>query len=69
MERSVPAHARDVETPPGLSLADIALAARAAGHYSVVCADCHAAPGQPRASWMALYPPPADLTEAEVGDI
>ncbi|MEQ9568731.1 MAG: cytochrome c [Longimicrobiales bacterium] len=68
MERSVRSHAQDVEIPEDISLTDTALAERAAGHYSVVCADCHAAPGQPQAPWMVLYPPPADLTRSDVVD-
>ena len=66
MERSVERHARDVQVPRGMSLSDTALADRAAGHYSVVCADCHGAPGQAPASWLQLYPAAADLTRRDV---
>lgn len=64
MERSVRAHAR--ELPAGTNSNDPHLAARAIGHYAAACAPCHAAPGQPRAPWMVLYPEPADLTRPEV---
>jgi hypothetical protein len=66
MKQSVRRHANGVQIPTGVSLTDPALAERAAGHYSVVCASCHAAPGKPQAPWMVLYPPPADLTRADV---
>lgn len=65
MEVSVRHHARDVTIPAGVDLRDPALAERAIGHYSVACAQCHAAPGHPAAPWMVLYPAPADLTQAE----
>lgn len=65
MELSVRNHARDVTIPAGVDLRDPALAERAIGHYSVACAQCHAAPGHPAAPWMVLYPAPADLTRTE----
>ena len=65
MELSVRNHARDVTIPAGVDLRDPALAERAIGHYSVACAQCHAAPGHPAAPWMVLYPAPADLTKTE----
>jgi mono/diheme cytochrome c family protein len=65
MELSVRHHARDVTVPAGVNLRDPALAERAIGHYSVACAQCHAAPGHPAAPWMVLYPAPADLTTTE----
>ena len=68
MERSVKHHAADVEIPPGVDLRDPALAEGAIGHYSVACATCHGAPGEPRAPWMVMYPPPRELTDAEVVD-
>lgn len=66
MELSVRSHARDVTIPAGVDLRDPALAERAIGHYSVACAQCHAAPGHPAAPWMVLYPAPADLTKTEI---
>ncbi len=66
LEASVRSHARDVAIPPGIDLGDPGLAERAIGHYSVACAQCHAAPGHPAAPWMVLYPAPADLTRADV---
>lgn len=68
MVQSVRHHARDIQVPTGVDLADPALAERAVGHYSIVCAACHAAPGEPRAAWMALYPPAPDLTRPETID-
>lgn len=65
METSIQAHARGVTIPAGVDLRDPKLAERAIGHYSVACAQCHAAPGHPAAPWMVLYPAPADLTTAE----
>lgn len=65
MEVSVRHHARDVTIPAGVDLRDPALAERAIGHYSVACAQCHAAPGHPAAPWMVIYPAPADLTKTE----
>lgn len=66
MERSVRRHAAEVEIPPGVDLRDPALAERAIGHYSVACATCHGAPGEPRAPWMVLYPAPRELTDPAV---
>ena len=66
MEHSIRKQARAVSIPEDVDLQDPALAERAIGHYSVACASCHAAPGQPRAPWMVLYPEPADLTQSEV---
>jgi mono/diheme cytochrome c family protein len=68
MERSVRAQAGDVQVPPGVDLNDPALAARAIGHYSAACATCHAAPGEPRAPWIVMYPPPQALTDAAYVD-
>lgn len=65
MVTSVQAQARAVSIPAGVNLRDPQLAERAIGHYSVACAQCHAAPGHPAAPWMVLYPAPADLTKAE----
>jgi hypothetical protein len=65
MELSVQSHAREIEIPKGIDLRSPALAERAIGHYSVACAQCHAAPGHPAAPWMILYPAPADLTQAD----
>jgi mono/diheme cytochrome c family protein len=65
METSVQAQAQCVTIPAGVDLRDPQLAERAIGHYSVACAQCHAAPGHPAAPWMVLYPAPADLTKAE----
>lgn len=65
MQTSVRAHAQGVTIPAGVDLRDPRLAERAIGHYSVACAQCHAAPGHPAAPWMVLYPAPADLTQAE----
>lgn len=66
MEQSVRRQASQVTIPSGIRLEDHALAERAVGHYSIACASCHAAPGEPRAPWMELYPPPPNLTESEV---
>jgi mono/diheme cytochrome c family protein len=66
METSIRSHAENVVIPPGTDLQDAQLAERAIGHYSVACAQCHGAPGHPAAPWMVLYPPPADLTRADV---
>lgn len=65
MELSVRNHAEKVAIPAGIDLRDPVLAERAIGHYSVACAQCHAAPGHPAAPWMVLYPAPADLTSAQ----
>ena len=64
MERSVQARAANVQVPPELDLMDPQLAEQAIGHYAVVCAPCHGAPGSPSAPWMQLYPPAPDLTAA-----
>jgi hypothetical protein len=66
MERSVSKHASEVNIPQGINLEDPILAEKAIGHYSIACAPCHAAPGEPRASWMVLYPPPPNLTDEQV---
>jgi mono/diheme cytochrome c family protein len=66
METSVRAHAKGILIPAGTDLQDPKLAERAIGHYSVACAQCHAAPGHRAAPWMVLYPAPADLTRPEV---
>jgi mono/diheme cytochrome c family protein len=66
MKTSVRAHAAGIIIPAGTDLQDPRLAERAIGHYSVACAQCHAAPGHPAAPWMVLYPAPADLTRPEV---
>ncbi len=68
MERSVRAQAEEVRVPAGVDLNDPALAARAIGHYSAACATCHGAPGEPRAPWIVMYPPPQPLTEAAYVD-
>lgn len=68
MERSVRAQAEDVQVPAGVDLSDPELAARAIGHYSAACASCHAAPGEPRAPWIVMYPPPQSLTDAAYVD-
>ncbi len=66
MEASVRSRASGVVIPQGTNLQDPRLAERAIGHYSVACAQCHAAPGHPAAPWMVLYPAPSDLTRPEV---
>lgn len=66
MEQSVRNHASEVRIPPGINLQDPVLAENAIGHYSIACAPCHAAPREPKASWMVLYPPPPPLTDSEV---
>lgn len=63
MERSVRAHAREVQIPPGLNLEDRELAQRGYGHYSVACTPCHGAPGVAPAPWMVINPPAPLLTE------
>jgi mono/diheme cytochrome c family protein len=68
MERSVRTHAGDVQVPAGIDLDDPELAARAIGHYTAACATCHAAPGEPRAPWIVMYPPPQPLTEKHYVD-
>ncbi|NUP11815.1 MAG: hypothetical protein HOW73_37685 [Polyangiaceae bacterium] len=57
MERSVQYHAADVDIPNGVDVADPGLAERAIGHYSVACATCHGAPGEPKPPWLVMYHP------------
>jgi hypothetical protein len=61
MKRSVQTRARQIEIPEGVTLTDPALAEKAIGHYSTVCAPCHGAPGVKRAPWMDLNPEAPDL--------
>jgi mono/diheme cytochrome c family protein len=68
MERSVRAQAEEVQVPAGVDLNDPELAAKAIGHYTAACATCHGAPGEPRAPWIVMYPPPQPLTDAAYVD-
>lgn len=63
MERSVRAHARDVQIPPQINLRDRELAQRGYGHYQVACTPCHGAPGQKPAPWMVINPAAPLLVE------
>ncbi len=61
-ERSIIQHAQRIEAPP---LADPALIAEGAAHYSAMCSGCHLAPGRANSEIRAgLYPQPPRLTEA-----
>jgi mono/diheme cytochrome c family protein len=68
MEASIRAHAEDVVIPECTNLEDTNLAERAIGHYSVACAQCHAAPGHPAAPWMVLYPAPYWIVKHGIKD-
>ncbi|HNN93896.1 MAG TPA: cytochrome c [Pseudomonadota bacterium] len=63
MERSVRAHARQVQIPAGINLRDRELAQRGYGHYQVACTPCHGAPGQGPAPWMVINPQAPLLVE------
>jgi cytochrome c553 len=63
MMRSVVVHARDVRPPADFNAKDRALAAKAAGHYEMMCRTCHGAPGKKPEPWQ-LYPPAPDLADA-----
>lgn len=63
MERSVRAHAREVQVPPNVNLNDRELAQKGYGHYSVACTPCHGAPGQKPAPWMVINPAAPLLVE------
>lgn len=56
MERSVRAHAREVQIPPNVNLNDRELAQQGFGHYNVACTPCHGAPGVKPAPWMVINP-------------
>jgi len=65
-ERSIRAHARDIEVP---DLADPALIRQGAGNYAAMCTGCHLAPGMaPTELSRGLYPAPPNLSRAAVGD-
>ncbi len=59
-ERSIAAHASDLEVP---NLDDADAARRGAGNYDAMCAGCHLAPGTGESELSAgLYPAPPNLT-------
>ncbi|MGD9510179.1 MAG: c-type cytochrome [Geminicoccaceae bacterium] len=63
MERSVTAHAAEIEPPP--DLAEPRLVESAAGHFALGCAPCHGAPGVPPSRvTQQMLPAPPDLTQA-----
>lgn len=68
MQHSVRTHAAGVTIPDGVDLRDPALAERAIGHYVAACAPCHGAPGEERAPWMVMYPPPSPLADRTAVD-
>lgn len=59
-ERSIEAHARDVQVP---SLDDPAMLKEGAEHYAEMCTGCHLAPGMGESELRTgLYPKPPNLT-------
>lgn len=66
MVRSVRHQASYVQMPDGVNLHDRALAEKYGGAYAKACQTCHSAPGLKPDPWVYLYPPPPDLTRADV---
>ncbi|MBO1076712.1 c-type cytochrome [Roseomonas marmotae] len=66
MRSSVRTHSLLVEPPPPLH--DVALKARAAGHYASGCAPCHGAPGEPQNPVVRRSTPTPPQFPAELGE-
>lgn len=64
MENSVESHAKEVQIPSGIDLADRTLIERGAKPYSDMCQMCHGGPGVRRAEWISMTPEPPELAEA-----
>lgn len=59
--RSIKAHARGIEVPPGFD--EQAKIVSAVAHFSAHCSVCHGAPGVDKGEFATgMYPPPPDLT-------
>lgn len=61
-ERSIAARAASLNVP---DLSDEQMILKGAGQYAAMCANCHPAPGRPKAELgQGLYPRPPDLSQA-----
>ena len=66
-DRSITSRARRLHPPPDLD--DAAVIRQGAGNYDAMCAGCHLGPGMEATELSkGLYPPPPDLSKAEVID-
>jgi mono/diheme cytochrome c family protein len=62
-DRSIKAHAADIQVPPGFD--DPAKLPLGVEHFAAHCAVCHGAPGVPKGDIAhGLYPQPSDLAHA-----